>query len=115
MPAALTSATAGDHIDSSTTSFETIRLTESVKADQNARNWPCFLYLVMILNSMLISAFVGLPKSLNFINPSADAANAASWDMMPGSRRSDTRPFHFVFRSSAQDIWFGAFLITSAL
>ena len=39
-PAALTSATAGDHIDSITTSFETMKFTESVKADQNARNWP---------------------------------------------------------------------------
>ena len=60
-PAALTSATAGDHIDSITTSFETMKFTESVKADQNARNWPFFLYLVRILKSRSISAFVGLP------------------------------------------------------
>ena len=60
-PAAFTSATAGDHIDSITTSFETMKLTESVNAAQKARNWPCFLYFVMILKSLSISLFVGLP------------------------------------------------------
>src|SRR6188472_1422485 len=114
-PAALTSATAGDHIDSSTTSLETMRFTESVKADQNARNWPCFLYRVMILYRRSISARVGLPKSLNFISPSACAANAASCAMIPGSLSRETRPFHFVLRSSAHDICSGRLLITSAL
>ena len=34
MPCATSSATAGDHIDSTTTSFEAIRLTDSLKFAQ---------------------------------------------------------------------------------
>ena len=60
-PWAFSRATAGDHIDSSTTSFEAMKLTESVKADQKARNCPFFLYLPMILKRWSISDFVGLP------------------------------------------------------
>ena len=48
---------------------------------------------------------------MNFINPSAWAANAPSCDMIPGSRSSETRPFHFVFSNSAHESCSGRFWI----
>src|SRR5271155_5182384 len=81
MPLARTAATAGDHIDWITTSPEAIRLIDSSKLFQNARNWPAFLASVKTPMVLSISALVMLPLSPYFITPSDSQIIAAS--MMP--------------------------------
>ena len=115
MPWATRSATAGDHIDSTTTSFDAIRLTDSLKFAQYARNCPAFLYFVATLTTRSISAVVMLPMSLGLKIPSALSALPMSCITMPGSFSSATLPCHFLLRSSSQPTVFGAFLMTSAL
>src|SRR6476469_1819104 len=63
MPLLRTAVTAGDHIDWITTSPEDIRLTDSLKSFQSARNWPAFLASINVLIVRSISAFVMLPLS----------------------------------------------------
>ena len=89
-----------------------MRFTDSLKVAQNARNWPFFLYLVRILNSLSISPRVMLPRSLIFMSPRAFTALPRSSMAMAGSLRTATRPFHFVFSSSAQDTCPGRLLRT---
>ena len=67
MPLERTAATAGDHIDWITTSPEAIRLTDSSKVFQKARNWPSFLVLIRKSMVLSISALVMLPLSAYFM------------------------------------------------
>src|SRR5581483_358099 len=96
-PCATSCATAGDHIDSTTTAFEAIRLTDSWKFAQYARNCPDFLYVVAIFTTLSISALVMLPMSLGLKMPSAFRALPMSCMTMPGSFSSPTRPLYFLF------------------
>ena len=63
MPFERTAVTAGDHIDWITVSPEAIRLTDSLKSFQKARNWPAFLASVRIVHGHVDLGLVMLPLS----------------------------------------------------
>src|ERR1044072_2149245 len=81
MPLPRTAENAGDHIDWITTSPEAMRLTDSAKVFQKARNWPSFLVLIRKSMVLSISALVMLPLSPYFTIPADSQIIAAS--MMP--------------------------------
>src|SRR5438445_745719 len=81
MPRDRTAVTAGDHIDWITTSPAAIKLTDSSKVVQYARNCPDFFASIRILVVLSISSLVMLPLSPYLISPRDSIAIAAS--MMP--------------------------------
>src|SRR4029079_8803521 len=99
-PLERTAATAGDHIDWITTSPEAIRLTDSSKVFQKARNWPSVL--VLIRNSMVlsISGLVMLPLSAYFMMPADSQIIAASMMPIDGTFRIEVLPLNFGSRIS---------------
>src|SRR2546425_11259679 len=81
MPRERTAVTAGDHIDWITTSPDAIRLTDSSKVVQKARNWPDFFASIKILMVLSLSSLVMLPLSPYLMSPRDSIAMAAS--LMP--------------------------------
>ena len=94
-PLERTAATAGDHIDWITTSPEAMRLTNSSKVFQKARNWPSFLVLIRKSMVLSISALVMLPLSPYFTMPADSQIIAASMMPIEGMFRIDVLPLNF--------------------
>src|SRR2546422_3772483 len=88
MPRERTAVTAGDHIDWITTSPDAIRLTDSSKVVQKARNWPDFFASIKILMVLSISSLVMLPLSPYLMSPRDSIAMAASMMPIEGDRKS---------------------------
>src|ERR1700761_8204685 len=103
MPIERTLVTAGDHIDWMMVSPDAIRLTDSLKSFQNARNWPAFLASVITLMVRSISALVMLPLSAYLCWPLASTTNAASMMPIDGMLRIDALPLNSGLSNSAQD------------
>src|ERR1700761_6105481 len=103
MPIDRTLVTAGDHIDWITVSPEAIRLTDSLKSFQNARNWPDFLASVRIFMVRSISALVMLPLSAYLCWPVASTTIAASMMPIEGMLRIAALPLNSGLSSSAQE------------
>src|SRR5882762_3226886 len=99
-----TLVTAGDHIDWITVSPDAIRLTDSLKSFQNARNWPAFLASVRIFIVMSISVLVMLPLSGYWYFPVASTTIAASMMPIEGMLRMAALPLNSGFKSSAQEL-----------
>src|SRR4051812_39021468 len=97
MPLERTAVTAGDHIDWMTVSPDDIRLTDSLKSFQKARNWPDFLASVRILVVRSISAFVMLPLSAYLCRPEASTTMAASMMPIEGMLRMEALPLNSGF------------------
>src|SRR5579872_1228343 len=95
MPFERTTATAGDHIDWITTSPDAIRLTDSSKVFQNARNCPDFLASVMIFKVLSSSALVMLPLSPYFTSPIDSQTIAASMMPIDEMLRIEALPLYF--------------------
>src|SRR3546814_10536670 len=95
MPVARPAVTAGYHIDWITTSPDAIRLTDSSKVFQKARNWPAFLASFITLMVLSISALVILPLSPYLISPIDSQIIAASMMPMEGMFRMDVLPLNF--------------------
>src|SRR5271169_505002 len=95
MPLARTAATAGDHIDWITTSPDAIRLIDSSKLFQNARNWPAFLASVRTAMVLSISDLVMLPLSGYFMTPIDSQTIAASMMPIDEMLRIDALPLYF--------------------
>src|SRR4030095_13818484 len=102
MPCALTAVTAGDHIDWITTSPEAIRLTDSSKVFQKARNWPDFLVSIRKAIVLSLSSLVILPLSAYFMIPADSAIMAASMMPIEGMLRIDVLPLKAGSRMSFQ-------------
>src|ERR1700693_5123771 len=102
MPLARTAATAGDHIDWITTSPEDIRLTDSSKVFQKARNWPDFLVLIKKPMVLSISSLVMLPLSPYFMTPADSEIIAASMMPIEGMLRIEVFPLNLGSRMSFQ-------------
>src|SRR5208282_1991026 len=102
MPRERTAVTAGDHIDCSTTSPEAMRLTDSSKVDQNARNCPAFLASMRMAIVLSISALVMLPLSPYFRSPRDSMAIAASMMPIEGTATIAVLPLNSGFKSSLQ-------------
>jgi len=79
-------------MDSTRTSPELMKLTDSSKVAQNPRNQPSFFF--EIRNAMIssISSFVMLPLSTKVMTPAASAAIAASIRPISGSSMRATLP-----------------------
>src|ERR1700691_2002563 len=103
MPIERTLVTAGDHIDWMTVSPDAIRLTDSLKSFQKARNWPAFLASVMIFMVRSISALVMFPLSSYLCWPVASTAMAASMMPIDGMVRMDALPLNSGLSSSDHD------------
>src|SRR6516165_486867 len=97
-----TAATAGDHIDWITTSPDAIRLTDSSKVFQKARNWPDFLVSIMKPIVLSISSLVMLPLSPYLMTPADSEIMAASMMPIDGMLRIDVLPLNFGSRMSFQ-------------
>src|SRR5579862_353295 len=95
MPLARTAATAGDHIDWITTSPEAIRLIDSSKLFQKARNWPAFLASVNTFMVVSISALDMLPLSLYLVTPIDSQIIAASMMPIDEMLRIEALPLYF--------------------
>src|SRR6185436_3616427 len=102
MPRERTAVTAGDHIDCTIVSPEAIRLTDSSKVFQNARNCPSFLALVSSSMVLSISALVISPLSAYFMSPRASSAIAASMMPIEGTDTIAVLPLNLGFKRSAQ-------------
>src|SRR5438093_13769432 len=102
MPRERTAVTAGDHIDWITTSPDAIRLTDSSKVVQKARNWPDFFASIKILMVLAISSLVMLPLSPYLMSPRDSIAMADSMMRIEGTLRFAERPLHLVFNISFQ-------------
>src|SRR5690349_23851619 len=102
MPLARTAATAGDHIDWMTTSPEAIRLTDSSKVFQKARNWPAFLVSIRNEIVLSISSLVMLPLSPYLMIPADSQIIAASMMPIDGMLRIDVLPLNLGSRMSFQ-------------
>src|SRR5437867_12710967 len=92
MPRERTAVTAGDHIDWITTSPDAIRLTDSSKVVQKARNWPDFFASIKILMVLSISSLVMLPLSSYLMSPRDSIAMAAAMMPIVGTSRIADRP-----------------------
>src|SRR5271167_2662137 len=103
MPIERTLVTAGDHIDWMMVSPEAIRLTDSLKSFQNARNWPAFLASVMIFMVRSISALVMLPLSSYLCRPVASTTIAASMMPIGGMFRIAALPLNSGLSNSLQE------------
>src|SRR6266852_3710566 len=101
-PLERTAETAGDHLDWITTSPEAIRLTDSSKVFQKARNWPSFLVLIRKSMVLSISALVMLPLSTYLAMPAASQIIAASMMPIEGMFRIDVLPLNLGSRMSFQ-------------
>src|SRR5437879_11420583 len=99
-PLERTAATAGDHIDWITTSPEAIRLTDSSKVFQKARNWPSFLVLIRKSMVLSISALVMLPLSTYLVMPADSQIIAASMMPIDGMFRIEVLPLNLGSRMS---------------
>src|SRR5208282_157346 len=95
MPFERTAVTADAHIDCITTSPEAIRLIDSSKLFQNARNWPAFLASIRTPMVLSISDLVMLPLSPYFITPSDSQIIAASMMPIDEMLRIDALPLYF--------------------
>ena len=102
MPRERTAVTAGDHIDWITTSPDAIRLTDSSKVVQKARNWPDFFASIKILMVLSISSLVMLPLSPYLMSPRDSIAIAASMMPIEGTSRIADLPLNSGFNSSRQ-------------
>src|ERR1700710_763255 len=102
MPLERTAATAGDHMDWMTTSPEAIRLTDSSKDFQKARNWPDCLVLMRKSIVLSISSFVMLPLSAYLSWPEASMIMAASMMPIDGTLMIAVLPLNAGSRMSAQ-------------
>src|SRR5215210_989091 len=102
MPRERTAATAGDHIDCTTTSPEAIRFTDWSKVVQNERNWPDFLISIILATVLSISSFVMLPLLTYLISPLASSAMATSMMPMVGLSCSADLPLNSELNRSAQ-------------
>src|SRR6202012_3956105 len=103
MPIERTLVTAGDHIDWMVVSPEAIRLTDSLKSFQNARNWPAFFASVINLMVRSISCLVMLPLSAYLCWPEASTTSPASMMPIEGMLRIEALPLNSGLSSSAQD------------
>src|SRR5882724_4634658 len=103
MPIERTLVTAGDHIDWMMVSPEAIRLTDSLKSFQNARNCPDFLASVMIFMVRSISVLVMLPLSAYLCWPVASTTIAASMIPIDGMLRIEALPLNSGLSNSVQD------------
>src|ERR1700756_2704796 len=103
IPIERTLVTAGDHIDRMTVSPDAIRLTDSLKSFQNARNWPAFLASVMIFIVRSISALVILPLSAYLCCPVASTTIAASMMPIDGMLRMAALPLNSGLSNSVQE------------
>src|SRR5258708_2258089 len=102
MPLERTAVTAGDHIDWMTTSPEAMRLTDSSKVFQKARNWPAFFASMKIFIVLSISSFVMLPLSPYLISPIASQTMAQSMMPIEEMLRVDVLPLNLGSRSEVQ-------------
>ena len=89
---ARTAATAGDHMDWMITSPDAIRLTDSSKLFQKARNCPAFLASVSTAMVLSISSRVMLPLSPYLTAPMDSQTIAASMMPMAEMFRIDALP-----------------------
>src|ERR1700752_2172404 len=103
IPIERTLVTAGDHIDWITVSPDAIRLTDSLKSFQNARNWPAFLASVISFMVRSISALVMLPLSSYLCWPVASTTIAASMMPIEGMLRIAALPLNSGLINSTQD------------
>src|SRR5258708_10276586 len=101
-PLERTAATAGDHIDWITASPEAIRLTDSSKVFQKARNWPDFLVSIRKAIVLSISSLVMLPLSPYLMMPADSEIMAASMMPIDGMLRIDVLPLKAGSRMSFQ-------------
>src|ERR1700680_1902402 len=102
MPLARTAATAGDHNDWMTTPPEALKLTDSSKVFQKARNWPDFLVSIRKAMVLSISSLVMLPLSPYFMTPADSLIIAASMMPIEGMLRIEVLPLNFGSRMSFQ-------------
>src|SRR5437899_10131571 len=101
-PLERTADTAGDHIDWIPASPEAMRLTDSSKVFQKARNWPSFLVLIRKSMVLSISALVMLPLSTYLAMPADSQIIAASMMPIDGMLRIAALPLNFGSRMSFQ-------------
>src|SRR5882724_8429264 len=102
-PMERTLVTAGDHIDWMTTSPEAMRLTDSLKSFQKARNWPAFLASIIAFMVRSISGLVILPLSSYLCLPIDSTTIAASMMPIDGMFRIEALPLNSALSNSDQE------------